>query len=35
MFWCLVMIVTLKYLIFFSGADNQGEGGVMALTALI
>ncbi|MDH3883091.1 MAG: potassium transporter Kup [Desulfobacterales bacterium] len=35
MFWSLVMIVTLKYLIFVLRADNQGEGGVMALTALI
>ena len=35
MFWSLVMIVTLKYLIFVLRADNQGEGGVMALTALV
>jgi len=35
MFWSLVMIVTFKYLIFVVRADNQGEGGVMALTALI
>jgi KUP system potassium uptake protein len=35
MFWALLMIVTLKYLIFVLRADNQGEGGVMALTALI
>ena len=35
MFWSLLMIVTLKYLIFVLRADNQGEGGVMALTALI
>jgi len=35
MFWSLVMIVTFKYLIFVLKADNQGEGGVMALTALI
>ena len=35
MFWALVMIVTVKYLIFVFRADNQGEGGVMALTALI
>lgn len=35
MFWSLVMIVTFKYLIFVLRADNQGEGGVMALTALI
>ena len=35
MFWSLLMIVTFKYLIFVLKADNQGEGGVMALTALI
>jgi KUP system potassium uptake protein len=35
MFWSLVMIVTFKYLLFVFRADNQGEGGVMALTALI
>ena len=35
MFWALVMIVTVKYLIFVFRAENQGEGGVMALTALI
>ena len=35
MFWALVMIVTVKYMTFILRADNQGEGGVMALTALI
>jgi KUP system potassium uptake protein len=35
MFWALVMIVGLKYLIFVFRADNKGEGGVIALTALI
>lgn len=34
-FWSLVMIVGLKYLIFVFRADNKGEGGVIALTALI
>lgn len=34
-FWALVMIVTTKYLIFILRADNDGEGGVLALTALI
>jgi KUP system potassium uptake protein len=33
-FWALVMIVGLKYLIFVFRADNHGEGGVIALTAL-
>ena len=35
MFWSLVMIVGLKYLIFVFRADNRGEGGIIALTALI
>ena len=35
MFWALVMIVGLKYLLFVFRANNHGEGGVMALTALI
>lgn len=35
MFWSLIMIVTTKYLGFMLRADNQGEGGVIALTALI
>jgi KUP system potassium uptake protein len=35
MFWSLVMIVGLKYLMFVFRADNNGEGGVIALTALV
>ena len=35
MFWALIMIVTLKYLTFVIRADNNGEGGVIALTALL
>ena len=35
MFWALVMIVGLKYLVFLFQADNNGEGGEIALTALI
>ncbi len=35
MFWALVMIVGLKYLMFVFRADNNGEGGVIALTALV
>jgi KUP system potassium uptake protein len=35
MFWALVMIVGFKYLTFVFRADNRGEGGVIALTALI
>ncbi len=35
MFWTLIMIVTFKYLTFVIRADNNGEGGVIALTALL
>lgn len=33
-FWSLMMVVTLKYVIFMMRADNHGEGGIMALMAL-
>jgi len=33
-FWSLMMIVTLKYVYFIMRADNQGEGGIIALMAL-
>jgi KUP system potassium uptake protein len=33
-FWLLVMIVSLKYVVFIMRADNKGEGGIMALMAL-
>ncbi len=32
--WALMLIVTLKYLLVLMNADNHGEGGVLALTAL-
>ncbi len=32
--WSLMVIVTLKYVFFIMRADNQGEGGVIALMAL-
>ncbi len=35
MFWTLTIIVGVKYLIFVFRADNRGEGGVIALTALL
>jgi KUP system potassium uptake protein len=35
MLWALVLIVGVKYLIFVFRADNHGEGGVIALTALL
>ncbi len=34
-FWALIIIVTIKYLTFIMRADNQGEGGVIALTSLL
>ena len=35
MFWSLTVIVTFKYLFLLSKADNQGEGGIFALYALL
>ena len=34
-FWSLILVISIKYLIFVMRADNQGEGGILALTALI
>ncbi|MDR1275379.1 MAG: potassium transporter Kup [Candidatus Accumulibacter sp.] len=33
-FWLLVLIVSIKYVVFVLRADNRGEGGIMALLAL-
>ncbi len=33
-FWSLVWVVSIKYVLFILRANNQGEGGIMALTAL-
>ena len=33
-FWSLLLVVTMKYVIVIMRADNDGEGGIMALTAL-
>jgi KUP system potassium uptake protein len=33
-FWSLIVVVTIKYVIFIMRADNDGEGGVLALAAL-
>ena len=35
MFWALVLVVCLKYLALITRADNDGEGGIFALLALI
>src|SRR3954449_6019559 len=34
-FWAITIIVAVKYLTFIMRADNDGEGGIMALIALI
>ena len=34
-FWSLILVISVKYLFFVMRADNRGEGGVMALTALV
>nr|WP_240922085.1 KUP/HAK/KT family potassium transporter [Oleiagrimonas sp. C23AA] len=34
-FWTLVIIISLKYMTFVLQADNQGEGGIFALIALL
>ncbi|MFI5234566.1 MAG: potassium transporter Kup [Gemmatimonadales bacterium] len=34
-FWALTFVVTFKYLIFVMRADNRGEGGILALFALV
>jgi KUP system potassium uptake protein len=33
-FWALIIIISIKYCIFVLRADNRGEGGILALTAL-
>jgi len=34
-FWALILVVVAKYLTFVMRADNNGEGGVLALLALV
>ena len=34
-FWSLTLIISFKYLIFVMRADNDGEGGILALMALV
>ncbi len=33
-FWALLLVVTVKYVVFVLRADNNGEGGVLSLMAL-
>ncbi|MGH8252933.1 MAG: potassium transporter Kup, partial [Steroidobacteraceae bacterium] len=35
MFWSLLAIVTVKYVLLFMRADNEGEGGILSLFALV
>src|SRR5207248_11639584 len=32
--WALILVVTIKYVVLIMRADNEGEGGVLALAAL-
>ncbi len=34
-FWALVLVVSLKYIVFLLRVDNRGEGGIFALLALL
>jgi KUP system potassium uptake protein len=34
-FWALMAIVSLKYVVFVLRADNEGEGGILALLSLV
>jgi len=34
-FWALIIIISIKYLTLVMKADNRGEGGILALTALV
>jgi KUP system potassium uptake protein len=34
-FWALIVVVSLKYVVLIMRADNNGEGGIMALIALV
>ena len=34
-FWALIIVISVKYMIFMLRADNEGEGGILALLALL
>ncbi len=34
-FWALIIVISIKYLLLVMRADNHGEGGILALTALV
>lgn len=33
--WSLIIVISIKYLLFIMRADNDGEGGILALTSLL
>lgn len=35
MMWALILTVSIKYIVFIMRADNRGEGGILALLALL
>jgi KUP system potassium uptake protein len=34
-FWSLLVVITLKYIVLILRADNEGEGGILSLLALV
>ncbi len=34
-FWALIVVISVKYLVFVLRADNRGEGGILALMSLV
>ena len=34
-FWSILIVISLKYVVFIMRADNKGEGGIMALLSLV
>jgi KUP system potassium uptake protein len=34
-FWSILIVISLKYVVFIMRADNRGEGGIMALMSLV
>ncbi|HVG10305.1 MAG TPA: potassium transporter Kup [Thermoanaerobaculia bacterium] len=34
-FWALIIVISVKYLLFVMRADNRGEGGILALMSLV
>lgn len=34
-FWTLILVISLKYMVYVLRADNRGEGGTFALLALL